>query len=202
MSTHMPRFAKFSKIELDLLFDNPYINGDQAGGISPYTTIYSYPDGRVNYKDSGLVNSKYGKMEDAPEWNYLADIHPSRKIDYNDLGIILANYGKSGSYSTNIVEGIMVRFSLSDDSGAWITPDPQGFITLPVPKENITSYMIYNNTVPIGAFVTLWDFPKTTFPLTIFPDLKFHFSYSCCEEYCENRSRRDCHHSDSCLCSR
>jgi len=56
----------------------------------------------------------------------MADVYPDRQIDMRDTAIAAKNFGKSGNYITDIA-GVSITFN----TGQAITPDPNGFVTIP-----------------------------------------------------------------------
>jgi len=52
-------------------------------------------DGRVNYKDLGILAVSYGSTPTRPYWNWFADLNNDGFVNYKDLGILAVNYGKT-----------------------------------------------------------------------------------------------------------
>ena len=135
-------------LKIEMLFDNQNIVGDQIGGTSPYSTITAYPDGKVDIRDVAFVSNKYGLVEGRSGWDYMADVYPDRKIDIQDIARVSANFGKFGTYITSFA-GVTVTFN----TGQTISPDSDGFVTIP---QGTTNFTVKRNGNPIGAMIIFW----------------------------------------------
>ena len=135
-------------LKVELLFDDSGIEGDQAGGISPYDTIQSYPDGKVETADLSLIGSAWGTHEGETGWNYMADIVPNRHIGTQDLSRFGGNWGNIGTYITSLA-GVTVTF----DTGDTKSPDSYGYVTIP---QDATSFTVKRYGNPIGAMIIFW----------------------------------------------
>jgi hypothetical protein len=135
-------------LKIEMLFDNLDIVGDQTGGTSPYGTIATYPDGKVDVRDVSLVSSKYGFREGQSGWDYMADVYPDRKIDIQDTARVSANFGKFGTYITDLA-GVTITFN----TGQTISPDSYGCVGIP---SGATSFTVKRNATPIGAMIIFW----------------------------------------------
>jgi hypothetical protein len=137
-----------SQFKIEMLFDNPNITGDQTGGISPYSSIKFYPDGKVDMRDISLVVAKFGAYEGQATWEYMADIFADRKVDMRDIAIPISNFGKTGTYITDLT-GVTVKFNTGEE----VSPDINGFVTVPA---NATSFTVNRNGTAIGSMITFW----------------------------------------------
>ena len=145
---YVPNVTDLLRIEIEMLFDNQNITGDQTGGTSPYGTIATYPDGKVDIHDVSLVSSKYGFRENRSGWDYMADVYPDRKIDIQDTARVSANFGKFGTYITSLA-GVTVTFSTGEEK----SPDSDGFVVIP---QGATNFTVKRNGTLIGAMITFW----------------------------------------------
>ena len=149
----MPNVAT-DLLKIEMLFDNQNITGDQTGGTSPYGTIATYPDGKVDVRDVSLVSSKFGFRENRSGWDYMADVYPDRKIDIQDTARVSGNFGKFGTYinSTNPqwLSGVTITFSTGEEK----LPDSYGFVTIP---QGATNFTVKRNSTPIGAMIIFWE---------------------------------------------
>ena len=135
-------------LKIEMLFDNQNITGDQTGGTSPYGTIATYPDGKVDIHDVSLVSSKYGFRENRSGWDYMADVYPDRKTDIQDTARVSGNFGKFGTYITSLA-GVTVTFSTGEEK----SPDSDGFVVIP---QGATNFTVKRNGTLIGAMITFW----------------------------------------------
>lgn len=135
-------------LEIEMLFDNQNITGDQTGGTSPYATITDYPDGKVNILDVFFISKKFGLCEGDTGWDYMADVVPSRKIDILDTFVTSKNFGYTGTYITDLA-GVEVFFN----TGEVRTPDSYGFVEIP---QGAASFTVKRNGNPTGAMIIFW----------------------------------------------
>lgn len=139
-------------VQIQLLFNDGGIVGDQIHGVSPYP-LYTgpYPDGSVDIYDSLLISGKYGLSEGQSGWEYMADVVPNRVIDMYDAITIAGNYGKTGTYSqdfTNVTVAFYYGGHLVDKP-----VDSKGFVTIPYG----TSFTVKRNSTPIGVMAIFWS---------------------------------------------
>jgi hypothetical protein len=139
-------------VQIQLLFNDGGIVGDQIHGVSPYP-LYTgpYPDGSVDIYDSLLIGAKYGLSEGQSGWEYMADVVPNRVIDMYDALTISGNYLKTGTYSpdfTNVTVAFYYGGHLVDKR-----VDSKGFVTIPYG----TSFTVKRNSTPIGAMAIFWS---------------------------------------------
>jgi hypothetical protein len=139
-------------VQIQLLFNDDGIVGDQKGGVSPYP-LYTgpYPDGSVNMLDSLLINGCWGLHEGQSGWEYMADIVPDRVINILDAIKISTNFGKSGTYTTDFTDVTVIYYW-----GGQIFEKPvdsKGFVTIP----SGTSFTVARAHTPIGAMVIFWS---------------------------------------------
>ena len=52
-------------------------------------------DGRINYKDLGILAVAYGSNSTIPSWDARADFNGDGRVNYKDLGILAVPYGKT-----------------------------------------------------------------------------------------------------------
>jgi len=135
-------------LKIEFLFNYSGLEGDQAGGTSPYSGIANYPDGTVDMLDAIVVSESYGQIEGGARWNYMADVDASKQVDIFDCIIVSDNFGNSGTYSSNL-NGVSVVFN----TGYQASPDSGGNITIP---DGARSFTVYKNGSPIGAMITFW----------------------------------------------
>lgn len=136
-----------STLRIELLF-NGSLDGDQTGGVSPYSTIATYPDGIVNMKDVAYVARHFSMTEGSPGWDYMADCVPNRRIDMSDEALVARHFGMNGTYSTDLT-GVSVNFNTGQQS-----PDSFGFVAIPTGAVNFT---VTINGEPTGAMIVFWS---------------------------------------------
>jgi hypothetical protein len=138
-------------LKIEFLFNTtcPGLTGDQTGGEPLYGTITTWPDGKVDVKDTFMVAKAYGAIEQSINWTYMADVHPDRKIDIKDIFTVAKSYGYSGTYPQLNLTGIKIIFN----TGQIVTPDSKGFVSIPQGAINFT---ITQNDTLIGALITFW----------------------------------------------
>lgn len=146
---YMPTIAQ-NLLKIEMLFDNSSIEGDQTGGTSPYSSIETYPDGKVDLKDIYFMGKVYGKSEGEPGWDYMADLNGDRVCNLKDYYIVCKKYGNSGTY-INITDlsGVTVAFNTGEEEPL----DSYGFVAIP---QGATSFTVKRNGIPIGAMVIFW----------------------------------------------
>jgi hypothetical protein len=137
-------------LKVELLFDNPNIEGDQTGGTSPYGNLTHWPDGNVDAKDYNLVSGKYGTSEGDLDWEYAADVDLDRTIDAKDTNRVSINYGQVGTYITDL-SGLTVTFDTGDTVELI-----EGWGNIP---DGALSFTLYKNGVAIGGLITFWSDP-------------------------------------------
>ncbi len=150
---------KPKSMKIELLFNNPKIEGDQTGGSSPYPPLTTWPDGIVDIYDLSLITGKLDKVEGGSNWHYMADINADKIIDIYDVSIISGNYGSTGTYITDLTD-VTVTF----DTGEVATPNADGFLNIP---PNATYFYVKKAGVAIGALITFWKEPLVTYTLTL-----------------------------------
>ena len=150
-------------LKIELLFDDPRIEGDQTGGTPPpeYSEagLTRWPDGTVDIYDQNVVSATYGKSEGDSDWDYMADINADKTCDIYDLTIINNNYGNTGTYSSDLSD-VTVEF----DTGDICTPNEDGFLNIP---EGATYFYVKKSGTAIGALITFWKEPVVTYSLSI-----------------------------------
>jgi len=149
--------AKTLKIEL--LFDNPGLEGDQQGGTPPYEELDVYPDGYVGIDDVSWINDHFGASEGDAEWHYMADVIADKYIGIDDTTTASDNYGNEGTYITDLT-GVTVEF----DTGDILEPNAQGQVPIP---EGATYFYVKKNGNPIGALITFWETELVQYTLTL-----------------------------------
>jgi hypothetical protein len=137
-------------LKIEMLFNNTRLTGDQTGGLSPYTTITTWPDGRFNMVDVAFLAGGFGSQPGSPRWNYMLDIVPDKKMNMIDVAAAARNFGGRGTYMLWPQLGVTISF----DGGPPQAPDPSGFVPVP---QLAKSFIVYQNGVPIGAMVTFWS---------------------------------------------
>lgn len=148
-----------SVLQIEMLFNNSNINGDQGGNQSLYpTTISHWPNGFVDMIwDIRFIADKFGTYEGGSRWDYMADVVPDRQIDMaGDIRTAAKNFGKSGAYvHFTVALNINVTFYAGDVQLPDIRPDDYGFVTIP---QGATRFRVKNCTNGnfIGAMVLFW----------------------------------------------
>lgn len=134
-------------IKVVFLSDNSKLEGDQTGGKNEYDHV---PDGRVDIRDSTLLNAKYGLEEGDPGWEYMADIYADRKIDIYDVVKVSNNYGNRGDYITDLT-GVTILF----DTGEEISLNQNNEVIIP---PGAKEFWVKKEGSPIGAYVLFYAF--------------------------------------------
>lgn len=141
-------------LKVVLLFDNPDLEGDQAGASGEYPIM---PDGVVSIFDVTSVSSHFGAVEGGANWEYMADINADKTVSILDTVIVTGNYGKSGSYITDLTN---VTIQYKDIKGIDIGPPvglgPGGTSNFPACAKTFT---VKKNGVPIGAYILFYAGP-------------------------------------------
>ena len=151
-------------LKVELLFDDPGLEGDQQGATPPYTNLDVWPDGYVGIDDITWINEYFGNSEGDSGWNYMADVTADKYVGIDDTTTASDNYGHQGTYITDLT-GVTIEF----DSGEVYEPDPDGFVNIP---EDATSFHVKKNGVAMGALITFWKEPLVAYSLTINVDKK------------------------------
>ena len=146
-------------LKVELLFDDPGLEGDQCGGTPPYDVMNVWPDGNVELDDVYFINGHYGESEGDSTWDYMADVVADKMVDLADYYKASNNYGYVGSYITDLT-GVTIEF----DTGDVKEPDENGFVNIP---DGATYFYVKKNGAAIGALITFWKEPLVTYELTI-----------------------------------
>jgi len=149
-------------LKVELLFDDPALEGDQVGESSPYTTITRWPDGIKNVLDLNFVSNSdwYGTgesywIENGLYEAYLADVNADKVVNTLDLlQVSKEPYGVEGSYITDLT-GVTIEF----DNGTVSEPDEDGYVSIP---EGATSFYVKKNGAEIGALISFFKLPILT----------------------------------------
>jgi outer membrane protein assembly factor BamB len=136
-----------TSLKIEML--DPGLTGDQSGGVSPYTTINTWPDGIVSILDIVFIAKAFGSAPGSPRWNYMADVVPTQTINILDIYKSTINWYKSGTYQSWPQLGVTVKFNI----GLPVTPDANGYVSI---GAGDTSFTVYQNGIAIGALVTFW----------------------------------------------
>lgn len=140
--------AEKGSVKIELLLGNQDLTGDQTGDINHYGTIANYPDGTVDMSDVSFIVDKFGSSENQSNWDYMADIVPDRTIDMADVSAATDNFMRTGSY-IKVLSNVTILFN----TGQEISPDSNGFVTIPQYASNFTVRRYGNST---GAMVVFW----------------------------------------------
>jgi hypothetical protein len=124
-------------------------NGDQTGGVSPYTAVTEWPSGQTSILDIAFVAHAFGSTPGSLRWNYMADCVPERIINILDISFVAKYFGLTGTYLMWPQSNVSVQFS----DGTTQSPGTTGFVTIPPTAANFT---IYQNGNPVSATVTFW----------------------------------------------
>jgi len=146
-------------LKVELLFDDPNLEGDQTGGTSPYPELDHWPDGNVDILDSSFVNGAYGSKEGDSNFDYMADINADKSVTILDVSIVSGNYGNSGTYITDL-SGVIVEF----DTGGSYQLSSEGFSPIP---SGATYFYIKKDGNPIGALITFFKEPLYELTLNV-----------------------------------
>ena len=146
-------------LKVELLFDDPGLEGDQTGGTPPYPEMNTWPDAKVRIDDVNFIDDHYGEDEGYSTWDYMADVIPDKKVRIDDVRKASNNYGYDGSYITDL-SGVTIEF----DTGDVEEPDADGFVNIP---DGATYFYVKKNGVSIGALITFWKEPLVTYTLSI-----------------------------------
>jgi hypothetical protein len=142
-----------TRLKIEMVFNDSHLVGDQYGNVSKYSTT-TWPDGSVDGKDITFVAGAFGTMPGNSRWNYMADVLGNQKVDGRDIIAVVHNFDQKGTYQTWPVSGVNVTFN----TGPTITPDSSGYVTI---SSGATSFIVYQNGIPIGAMVTFWPLTGT-----------------------------------------
>lgn len=157
-----------SEVKVEFWYATGSLDGDVAGGASPYSNLKNWPDAKIDGKDTGYIAGVFGVSETMQNWTidcYLGDCVLDRKIDGKDLGEANGNFGHWGTYDTNMT-GIYIIFQ---PSGTNSSLDGYGMFQIPLNDVNFTVYH-YGSTV--SAMTTFW-FPRVPFE---YYDWIWHFA--------------------------
>ena len=162
---YVPHIPQLTGLNIDMIFTTPNLIGDQSGGISPYSTILTWPDGKVDLKDLAFMAKAFGSTPGAPNWNYMADVVPDLNattgqpsINMQDLAIVAREFGNSGVYTPYSTMYPFVRIEFNNTL-PYYTPNATGFLTIPTIYQypNYATFQVYYLTTSIGALVTFWQ---------------------------------------------
>ena len=162
---YLPYIPQLTGLNIDMVFTDPHIIGDQSGGLSPYATIPNWPDGKVDLKDMAIIAKAFGATPGSPNWNYMADVIPDLNattglpsVTMTDLALVARDFGNAGLYIpySAVYPFAQIEFN---NTLPYYTPNATGFLTIPPPYQypNTANFTINYFTSRLGALVTFWQ---------------------------------------------
>lgn len=133
-------------VKLMFFFDNPKLSRDRGGLPSPFPHI-SWPDGKINVKDTYFMGQNYGRVEGGPSWNYMSDLNNDGKCDVKDYYFMGMSFGVIGEY---LPDSTPIDIFID---GQALKPDANGYVHV----SHVPSYLeVYSNGHAIGVMAILF----------------------------------------------
>jgi hypothetical protein len=146
-------------IEVEMVTTNPFLVGDQSGGVVPpmyYPTLHHWPDGKVDIMDIAFLASCFMATPGSSRWDYMADVTGTGTINILTIAFVCSHFGHTGTY---IQSGtVTVTFSPGGSTPPATVGIANAANLVPIPP-GTTSFTVTNLNGGGGtvcALVTFW----------------------------------------------